>query len=63
MAKRRIEALDTDHGSVSIKIATCGERIINVSPEYDDCKKIALDKNIPLKIVIDTVKSKIAEKY
>ncbi len=63
IAKRRIEALDTDFGSVSIKIATCGEKIINVSPEYEDCKKIALDKNIPLKKVIETVKSKITEKF
>lgn len=62
-AHRRIETLETMYGPVKIKKAESREEIINISPEYDDCKQISLEKNIPLKTVIEKVKSDIQNKY
>ncbi len=58
-APRKIEILETDYGPVRIKTAKSNEETINVSPEYDDCKHIALEQGIPLKFIIEKVKSKI----
>ena len=62
-AHRKIETLETMYGAVRIKIAKSRDEIINISPEYDDCKQLALEKNIPLKIVIEKVKLEIVSKY
>ncbi len=58
-ASRKIETLETEYGPVRIKIAKSSEDIINISPEYDDCKQVALEKGIPLKLVMEKVKYKI----
>ncbi len=58
-APRKIETLETEYGPVRIKIAKSSEDIINISPEYDDCKQVALEKGIPLKLVMEKVKYKI----
>jgi uncharacterized protein (DUF111 family) len=33
-----------------------GGTIVNVAPEYDDCKRAALDHQVPLKVVMETVR-------
>ena len=55
-SKRLIEEIDTRHGPIHFKLAQNNGRIINLTPEYDDCKRVALDKKIPLKKVMDDVR-------
>jgi pyridinium-3,5-bisthiocarboxylic acid mononucleotide nickel chelatase len=38
---RHLETIDTPFGVVRMKVATRGEHIINVQPEYEDCAKLA----------------------
>jgi uncharacterized protein (TIGR00299 family) protein len=57
MAAREIRRIDTMHGPVDIKLARSNGRIINLTPEYDDCKRIALEKVLPLKKVLDDVRT------
>ena len=57
IAQRQIRRIDTVHGPIHIKLARSNGRIINLTPEYDDCKRAALEKNIPLKRVMDDVRS------
>ena len=57
MAQRQIQRIDTAHGPIHVKLAKSNGRIINLTPEYDDCKRVALEKHIPLKNVIDDVRS------
>ncbi|MFZ5649519.1 MAG: nickel pincer cofactor biosynthesis protein LarC [Bacillota bacterium] len=46
---RRIEELDTPYGKIRVKLALShGGAPLKASPEYEDCKKIALEKGIPL---------------
>lgn len=62
-APRKIATIETEHGPVRIKIAKNAGKIINISTEYDDCKKISLKNEIPLKTVIDKIKSEVLNKY
>ncbi len=52
---RKISSLDTPYGKVRIKEAYLGETLINRKPEYDDCKKIAMEQNISLKQLYDEI--------
>ncbi|MBM3299951.1 MAG: DUF111 family protein, partial [Deltaproteobacteria bacterium] len=52
-AARSLIEVETDFGRVKFKIAEVGGRTINVAPEYDDCKRLALEKGIPLKDVME----------
>jgi uncharacterized protein (TIGR00299 family) protein len=47
-----IETIDTPVGPIRIKIARDGDRIVNQSPEFEDCRRIAIEKNLPLKEIL-----------
>jgi uncharacterized protein (TIGR00299 family) protein len=42
----------TAFGDVRIKISRVNGRILHVAPEYDDCRRLAVEKNVPLQRVI-----------
>jgi hypothetical protein len=42
----------TTYGDVRIKLSRVNGRILHVAPEYDDCRKLATEKNVPLQQVI-----------
>ena len=48
---REIVPVDTEYGAVGMKISTLDGRIVNFAPEYEDCARIARQRNIPLKTV------------
>jgi uncharacterized protein (TIGR00299 family) protein len=50
--KREFATVKTRFGVISCKIANHGERFINVTPEYEDCKRVAIEQNVPLKVVL-----------
>ncbi len=45
-------SVSTSFGDVRIKISRVNGRILHVAPEYDDCCKLAVEKNVPLQRVI-----------
>jgi pyridinium-3,5-bisthiocarboxylic acid mononucleotide nickel chelatase len=50
---RKIENIETVYGPIQCKMSgTEGGEVLNVFPEYEDCKKIALEKKVPLKDVM-----------
>ncbi len=53
---REITTVETPYGPVRVKISRKGSEVLTITPEYEDCKKIAEEKQIPLKQVIDNVK-------
>jgi uncharacterized protein (TIGR00299 family) protein len=55
--QREIMSMDTKYGRVRLKKARLGKEIQKVSPEYEDCKKIAKKFNIPLLEVLKAVSS------
>jgi hypothetical protein len=48
MAQREIIEIDSSLGRAKAKIKRFGQDIIAVSPEYDDCRRLALEHNLPL---------------
>lgn len=54
MLQREVLVVDTPYGRVRVKVARLGERVVNVSPEYEDCRQVARVYKIPLKEVITT---------
>jgi uncharacterized protein (TIGR00299 family) protein len=59
---REIKAVDTVYGRIGIKVSKRGDEILSVTPEYDDCRTIAEEKQIPLKIVIEEAKMVFSRK-
>jgi uncharacterized protein (TIGR00299 family) protein len=53
LADRKILTLQTKYGEIHFKMAHWEGRAINLSPEYEDCKRLALKKRIPLKDVFE----------
>jgi len=43
----------TKFGEVRVKLSRVNGRILHVAPEYDDCRKLAEEKNVPLQHVIN----------
>ena len=56
-AGRTIKEVSIPYGKVGIKVAVKGDQITNMAPEYEDCKRLALEKKVPLKDVIAAAKS------
>lgn len=56
-AHRSIKEVQTEYGPVKIKVAEVNGSTINTTPEYEDCKRLALEKKIPLKQVMELAKS------
>jgi len=52
-AARSFRKVETEFGPVTFKVAEFDARIVNATPEYEDCKRIALEKGIPLKNVME----------
>jgi uncharacterized protein (TIGR00299 family) protein len=55
-AEREILILNTPYGKVRFKIAYWEGERVNLSPEYEDCKRIAIKQGIPLKDIFDEAK-------
>jgi uncharacterized protein (TIGR00299 family) protein len=46
---REILPFQTKYGRIRFKLARWEGRVVNLSPEYDDCKRLALERGVPLK--------------
>ncbi len=51
---REIKIVDTPYGKVKCKLAKKGQKILNISAEYEDCKQLAQKYNLPLKTIQQT---------
>jgi pyridinium-3,5-bisthiocarboxylic acid mononucleotide nickel chelatase len=49
---RRWQNVRTQWGEVRIKIASMNGTVTNYAPEYEDCRRIAADHRVPLKMVM-----------
>ncbi len=53
---RKVISVKTRFGDIEVKIGKIGGQIKNISPEYENCKEIAVKQGIPLKDVYDEAK-------
>ena len=52
---REILKVDTMYGEVTVKRSFFGGKQVSVKPEYEECRKIASEKNIPVKEVYNNI--------
>jgi uncharacterized protein (TIGR00299 family) protein len=50
--EREIRTVKTKYGSIPVKLGLLGRKIVNIAPEYEDCKKVARKYRVPLKVVL-----------
>jgi uncharacterized protein (TIGR00299 family) protein len=62
MLSRKSEYVKTKYGEVKVKSAFYRNKLIKSKPEYEDCIKIAKEKNIPLNEVYKMVEKLLDEK-
>lgn len=55
--QRDFVSVETRFGAISCKTATLGDTLINVTPEYDDCRRAAIKQDVPLKTVLEEAHS------
>jgi uncharacterized protein (TIGR00299 family) protein len=50
---RESRDVTTRWGTVKVKVSCIGDRVANVAPEYEDCRRIAIEHGVPLKDVYE----------
>jgi len=57
IAARDIVEFESSYGKVSVKVKRFEDEVVGIAPEYEECRKIAAEKNIPLRDVYRTVEA------
>jgi len=55
-ADREILLHQTKYGKVHFKLARWEGKVVNLTPEYEDCKRLALTRKVPLKEVFEAAR-------
>ena len=53
--------VETPYGKVRVKVAKKDGKVLNAAPEFEDCQKLALEKNVPLKQVMAAAQAAYAK--
>jgi uncharacterized protein (TIGR00299 family) protein len=56
---RKLETIQTIYGKVTVKRSYFDTKEVSCKPEYEDCKRIASEKEIPLKEVYNAIMAQI----
>jgi len=56
-ARRRVLAremvrVETPYGAVAVKVSRLNGHVLNAAPEFEDCRRLALESGAPLKLVL-----------
>ncbi len=60
-AGREIRLVETSLGAVSVKVKIVEGKALSASPEYEDCRRIAVETGLPLQQVFMTVQCEAAD--
>lgn len=58
-AQRAQQHIETPFGPMLIKVKLLGERVISAAPEYEECRRIAQARNVPLEDVYEVARQVI----
>ncbi len=61
--RREQQEVQTKYGSVRVKVAYRPNGQINCAPEYDDCKRLAQEKNVALRLVYEAALQDAESEY
>ncbi len=54
---REVVTVETAYGAVRMKVSRLENKIVNVSPEFEDCRRLAEEKSIPVKDVMQAAQA------
>ena len=57
MLQREFVNVKTRFGTIKCKAASQGTEMVNLMPEYDDCRRVAIAHQVPLKIVLEEARA------
>jgi pyridinium-3,5-bisthiocarboxylic acid mononucleotide nickel chelatase len=60
---REFVTVSTRFGEVRVKLSRTAGRVQHASPEFDDCRKLAEEKNVPLHEVMEQAMRRFEEQY
>lgn len=60
---REIVELNTPYGPVKVKLGYYNDKLIKATPEYEDCRKICENYNMPLNQIINTIITMINKEF
>jgi uncharacterized protein (DUF111 family) len=53
-ADREIQSVSTPFGVVQVKLKSWGGQVLGAMPEYEDCQRLAVAKNVPLRVIYES---------
>src|SRR5205814_2191997 len=62
-AEREIKPVTTSFGVVQVKLKRWGGEVLGAMPEYEDCRKLAEAKNVPVKLVYESALSAAHDQF
>jgi len=54
---REMVTLETSYGMVAFKVSRLGDRVVTATPEFDEVRRIARDKGLPVREVLDQARA------
>ena len=63
VAERRNEAMETGSGVIGVKVKYLAGKAVSAAPEYEDCRKIALESGMPLQDVYQQAVADARRRY
>jgi len=54
---REMVRLETSYGAVAFKVSRLGDRVVTVTPEFDEVRRIARDRGLPVREVLDQARA------
>lgn len=60
---RKFTKIETEYGKITVKLGYYNGQLIRITPEYEDYKKISINKNIPLNSLVNNINYLINKKF
>ncbi|HPA73191.1 MAG TPA: nickel pincer cofactor biosynthesis protein LarC [Spirochaetota bacterium] len=60
--ERRFEEVTVEGRTVRVKVSSHGGSVVNAQPEFEDCKKVAKETGLPLKVVLERAREEFARR-
>lgn len=60
---RRFKKINCEYGEVTVKLGYYNGKLIKATPEYEECKNIANNLDLPLRIVYENINYLIKNKF
>ena len=62
-AEREVMRIDTSLGSATVKLKRLNDAVVSVAPEYEDARRIALERRLPLQQVYAALQREADERF